>query len=285
MLSGFQNAHGVHEPVAALLGDHELQVRVIFQHGQIVTGIVHGDSGVAALHFAEHLIHDKGLVYALALGVCQQLIGFSNLSFIGGVDIIAEVQQCRSQSVPGVADHQDVVGVLLVEHGVPAVDVAVHHGGIVDDAQGAPGVGNGVLVLGIEAQALVLLADLRVVGDVVIVQLCQHTFVNETGDHIVRRDDDIVIRAADAEQGVQGFIALGGLVVDLDAGLVLEFVDQVLVNVFTPAANIHNTLAAAVTAAGIGIRIGICAAGKAVAITAASGQEQACRHGYSASQG
>ena len=196
---------------------------------------------------------------------------------------MAQIQQGGGQSVPGVADHQDVAGVLLIKHGVPAVDVAVHHGGIVDDAQGAPGVGNGVLVLGIEAQALVLLADLFIVGDVVIVQLCQHTLVNETGDHIVRRDDDVIVTSAGFQQGVQGFIALGGLVVDLDAGLVLEFVDQVLVNVFTPAANIHNTLAAAVTAAGI--VVGAVAAHGCIVAAAASGEKQACRHGHGTSQG
>ena len=196
---------------------------------------------------------------------------------------MAQIQQGGGQSVPGVADHQDVAGVLLIKHGVPAVDVAVHHGGIVDDAQGAPGVGNGVLVLGIEAQALVLLADLFIVGDVVIVQLCQHTLVNETGDHIVRRDDDVIVTSAGFQQGVQGFIALGGLVVDLDAGLVLEFVDQVLVNVFTPAANIHNTFAAAVTAAGI--VVGAVAAHGCIVAAAASGEKQACRHGHGTSQG
>ncbi len=279
MLSGFQNAHSVHKPVAALLGHYELQIGVVVQHGQVVTGIVHGNGGVAALHLAEDLVHHEGLVHALALGVCQQLIGLPDLGLVGGVDVIAQIQQGGGQSVPGVADHQDVAGVLLIEHGVPAVDVAVHHGGIVDDAQGAPGVGNGVLVLGIEAQALVLLADLGIVGDVVIVQLCQHTLVNETGDHIVRRDDDVIVTSAGFQQGVQGFIALGGLVVDLDAGLVLEFVDQVLVNVFTPAANIHNTLAAAVTVAGIGI------GATRVGAAAASGEKQACRHGHGTSQG
>ena len=283
MLSGFQNAHGVHEPVAALLGHHELQIGVVVQHGQVVTGIVHGNGGVAALHLAEDLVHHEGLVHTLALGVCQQLVSFPDLRLVGGVDVMAQIQQGGGQSVPGVADHQDVAGVLLVEHGVPAVDVAVHHGGIVDDAQGAPGVGNGVLVLGIEAQALVLLADLFIVGDVVIVQLCQHTLVNETGDHIVRRDDDVIVTSAGFQQGVQGFIALGGLVVDLDAGLVLEFVDQVLVNVFTPAANIHNTLAAAVTAAGI--VVGAVAAHGCIVAAAASGEKQACRHGHGTSQG
>ena len=283
MLGGFQNAHGVHEPVAALLGHYELQIGVVVQHGQVVTGIVHGNGGVAALHLAEDLVHHEGLVHALALGVRQQLVGFPDLSLVGGVDVIAQIQQGGGQRVPGVADHQDVSGVLLVEHGVPAVDVAVHHGGIVDDAQGTPGVGNSVLVLGIKAQALVLLTDLLIVGDVVVVQLRQHTLVDETGNHIVRRDDDVIVTSAGFQQGVQGFIALGGLVVDLDAGLVLEFVDQVLVNVFTPAANIHNTLAAAVTVAGI--VVGAVAAHGCIVAAAASGEKQACRHGHGTSQG
>ena len=52
----------------------------------------------------------------------------------------------------------------------------------VQEAQGAPGVGNGVLVLGIEAQALVLLADLGHVGDVVKVQLlCKASWPNKRG--------------------------------------------------------------------------------------------------------
>ena len=101
---------------------------------------------------------------------------------------------------------------------------------------------SGVLVLRVKAQALVAVVDLLIVGDIVIVELRQHVLGNEPGDHIVRGDDDVIVAGAGLEQGIEGLVALSRLVVDLDAGFLLELINQILIDVFTPAAHVDDPL-------------------------------------------
>src|SRR5699024_1594998 len=122
-------------------------------------------------------------------------------------------------------------------------DLPVHHGLVVDDAQSAPGVGHGVLVVGVKGQVLELVPNIGVVGDVVVVQGLEYVLLNELGDHIVGGTDDVVVGAAVFQQGVQGLVALGGLVVDGDARLLLELGDEVLVDIFAPVAHVEHPLA------------------------------------------
>ena len=75
-----------------------------------------------------------------------------------------------------------------------------------------------------------------------VVQLRQHILLNQAGDHIVRGDDNVEVRAAHLDQGVQGLVALRRLIVHPDAGLLLELGDQVLVDILAPGAYVHHTL-------------------------------------------
>ena len=271
VLGVLQDAHGVHEPVGALLGDDEGQVGVGLVHGQEVAGVVGGDGQVAALHDLEDLVHALAGVHAPGLGVGHQLIGLPDLGLIGGVYVVAQVVQGHGESVPGVVDEQDVSGVVVGEHGPPAGDGLIHHGGVVDNAQGAPGVGDGVLVVGIEGQVLVLLADLLIVGDLAVIQLLEPVFLDQPGDHIVRGDNHIVVDAAGLKLGVELLIGGSGIVVYLDTGFFLKLCNQVGVDILAPTAHIYFPLAGAGIAAG--------AAGSAGSIVHGTpGQEQARRH-------
>ena len=244
MLAGLEHTHGIHEPVAALLGNDEGQVLVILQHGQIVAGVVHGDGRVAALHLAEDLVHDEGLIHTLVFGILHQLKGLGQLSLIGGVDVVAQIAQGGHQRIAGVVDHQHLPCVLLVEHSAPAGDGLVHHSRVVDDAHAAPGVGYGVLVLRVKAQVGKLGVHQLKIGDGGVVQLRQHILLDQPGDHIVGGYDHIEVRAAHLDKGVQRLVALGGLVVHTDAGLLLEFGDQGLIDILAPGAHIDHALAA-----------------------------------------
>ena len=240
MLAGLQHAHGVHKPVGAFLRNHIGQVLVILQHGQVVAGVVHGDGSVAALHLAEDLIHDEGLIHTLLLGVVDQLESLLQLSLVSGVNIVAQTAQGRHQRVAGVIDHQHLSGILLVKHGAPAGDRLRHHRRVVDDAHGTPCVRNGVLIFRIIAEALVLVIDQVIVGDGAVIQLRQHTLLDQPSDHIVGGHDHIEVRAAHLNQGIQRLVALRRLIVDADAGLLLELGDEVLVDVFAPGAHIYH---------------------------------------------
>ena len=240
MLAALQDAHGIHKPVAALLRDNEGQILIILQHGQVIAGIVHGHGSIAALHLLEHLIHNEGLIHTIVLGLLQQGESLLQLALVGGIDAVSQIQQGRRQSVTGVVDHQHLSGVLGVEHGAPAGDGLRDHGGVVDNTQCTPGVGDGVLVLRVVAEVLIGIGNEVKVGDVAVIQLRQHILVNEPGDHIVRGDDDIEVGASHFDEGVQSLVALRRLVVDPDAGLLLKLGDETLVDILAPGAHVHH---------------------------------------------
>src|SRR5699024_6231849 len=63
----------------------------------------------------------------------------------------------------------------------------------------------------------------------------------KTGNHIVRGDDDIVISAAVFQLGIEDLVAVRSLIVDGDAGFLLELGDKIGVDIFAPAAHVDNT--------------------------------------------
>ena len=287
ILSVFQNAHGVHEPVGTLLRHHIGQIRVVLPHGQVVAGVIGGDSGVAPLHGLEDLVHIECLIDALGVGISQQLIGLTDLTLISGIDGVAQIVQRNAQGVTGVADHHHIVGVLLIEHRAPTGNGLVYHSGVIDDAQSTPGVRYGIQILWIIGQIPESWVDLLKVGDLAVVQLLKHPLLNQLRDHIVRGDDNIIVRSAQGQGRIQRLVALGGLVVDLDAGLLLKFIDQACVDILTPAAHIDDPLsgvgatAVVARAAGTAAPRGI----PSIVLHGASGQEQAQRHGHGEGQG
>src|SRR5699024_5324928 len=134
--------------------------------------------------------------------------------------------------------------IVIREHDLPAGDGLVHHGGVVDNAQGAPGVGDGVLVVGVEVQVLVLVVNLLIVGDQAVIQGLQPALFNKAGDHIVRGDDDIIADATLLQQGVEVLVGGNGVVIYLDACRLFKLLFQTGVNVLAPAAHIYLTLSA-----------------------------------------
>ena len=212
-------------------------------HGQEVTGVVGADRSLPSLHLVIELVHEEALVNAVGLGVSNQLVGRPDLRLICGVDRVAQVEQGRADGVPGVADHAHLAGVLPVKEGGPAGDLPVHHGGVVDDAQGTPGVGDRIFVLRVVAQVLILTVNEAEIGDIAVIQLRQHPLRDHLANHVVAGHDYVIVRAALLNQGVHGFVALSGLVVDPDSGLLLKLADQVRIDVLPPAAHIDNPVA------------------------------------------
>ena len=78
----------------------------------------------------------------------------------------------------------------------------------------------------------------RIIRDITEVQLLEHAFVNHAGNHVIRRDNDVVTLALQA--GVQSLIGLEGVVNNMDAGFVLKLLEQIGVDILPPVVNIDD---------------------------------------------
>ena len=220
MFAGSRDAHAVHKEVDALLRRNERQIRVFIDHGQGITRIIRGHGSFAALHFIEDLIHNIGLHYRfLSLQFLHYVVYFFHA---GRVQRKAHLFSCNSVSIAGVIEHQHITGVLHIPQVCPGCGRFFHHGGVINNAGGAPGIRHTVSVIRVIAPAEVILADVGHIGDVIVIQLGQHVFGNHFAHHVVRRHDHIITGAAGFHFGIQALVGVKGGIVDLDTGQVLE---------------------------------------------------------------
>ena len=110
----------------------------------------------------------------------------------------------------------------------PAVVVARHLGLVHGDAGGSHVVGDRELVVRI----VVLRAgedvgiEVLEIGDLGFVDRGEHSFLDHDRDVVRRGKDDVVIRAAGLELGEHRLVGIEGIVDDLDAVFLLEFLDD-----------------------------------------------------------
>ena len=215
------DAHGVDEQVEALvLGQIECQILILGHHGQTVACIVGGDPGFLVLHGGEDLIHDVLLQDRLLLK--QNFRTVIQFGGVHGVHIVTQHILGDAEGVTGVAEHQDLAGILLIPQQFPTCDIGfVNILGVVQDAHGTPGVGDRILVLRIVGGVAEAFVNILIVGNVVVVDLQQHILPDQTGDHIIRGDDHIHGDAAVGQLGVHDLVGVIGGIVDFDVGIAL----------------------------------------------------------------
>ena len=128
----------------------------------------------------------------------------------------------------GVIEHEKLAGVFAVPEAAPALRVLFGDVFcVVDQAHRAPGVGDGILVfrvVGLVAEGLVDILEVRDIGKV---DRLKHILGNELRDHIIRRNDHIIRRAAGFELRVHRLVGVKRQIVDLDAGFFLKLVNDV----------------------------------------------------------
>ena len=226
----------------------EGQILVLLQHIQVVACVVRSDPGLFVLHGVENLIHDVLLNHGLLL--CQLVGAGLQLGFVGGVDAVAQQVLGNAKGIPGVIEHQDLIGIFLVPQQLPAGDIGfVHILGVVDDANGAPGIGDGVLVLRVKVPIAENLVNILGIGDVVIVQLQQHTLLSHPANHIVGGDDHVHGDAAVNQLGIHALVGIEGGIFHLDIGIgILKGGDDIhgiviaLGDILTPVVDVQGDL-------------------------------------------
>ena len=181
----FEYAHGIDKPVAAFFRNHKRQIFIVFQHGQIIPGVIRRYSRVAALHRLEYFIHDFALKYASCGGVRHQFIRLLNFRFIRGIERIAQTEQRFSQRVSGIVNQQYASGIASVIQGLPACNRAVGHCRIIDNAQRPPRVRHCVTVFRIIGQIAETRINQGKIRNIVIIERRKHIFFNQLSDHII----------------------------------------------------------------------------------------------------
>ena len=174
----------------------------------------------------------------------QQVHRLGDLGGVGGVVGVAQLFQSDADGVPGVVEHEDIAGILFVPEGVPGLHVVggVHHGGIIDDAQDACHVGDGIEVFRVIFGIFETGVHIVEVGDISEVQGLQHVLLDHLTDHVVRGDDNVVARGAAGQLAVKGLVGVVGLVVDSDASLGGEVGENGLVDIFAPVIDVDLSL-------------------------------------------
>ena len=221
------------------------------QHGEIVAGVIRADRCLTGFHHIVDLVHDIAVDQTVLR--FQFLQGAVPVSRIRGVDVDPQFIHGGAEGVAGIVELDDPSGVFLVPHQIPAVGVRlVDFVGVPDHADDAVGVGHGVRVVGIVVKPFEALVNVAVVGDVAEVQRQQHILLEHAGDHVVRRDDDVIAHGAGGELRIHILVGGVGIIVDGDAHAVrilipfLEFLDRIVAvlatvgDVFTPVVDVQR---------------------------------------------
>ena len=231
----------------------ELQIRVFLHHGQIISGVIRRDPGFLVFHCVKNLVHHVLLHHGLLLHQLGRAL--PQLGLIGSVYIITKQILRNSEGIPGVIEHQDLIGILFVPQQFPTGHILFGHVfAVVDDTDGTPGIGNGILVLRIIRHVPEALVNILVIGDVIEVQLHEHPFLPHSADHIIGGDDHIHGNTAIGKLGVHDLVGVEGGVLHMDIGILFlkrgDHIQRIVValgNILSPVINVQRCF---LTAAG-----------------------------------
>ena len=250
MLRIFQHAHTIHKEVCALLGNVVADIGVVRLHDQRIARIVRRNGRLARGHLVKDLVHDVRLHQRL---LCLELLcSRFPLGRRQGVHGVAQLFQRKSERITGIIKHQDIARILFIPQQVNALIRhigRVNHRLVVDNHGRTPCIGNGILIVRVIGQTLVVLADVGIVRDIGKIQLRQQILLDHLADHIVRGDDDIVAGAAGFQLGVHRFIGIVIGIDDPDAGDLLKG----LVDIQRTVGAVGNIFAPVVNADGIAL--------------------------------
>ena len=138
-----------------------------------------------------------------------------------------------------------MTGVVGVAQHLPAL--FLHHGGIdvlvvVDDADAAPEVGNGPLVIGVIAHAAHRVVHILKVWKQAVIERLEIILLHQAFDHVVRGNDHVVL-VARHELGVHHLIGVEILHDDAHAELFFKVADDVLTEVLAGEIELEDVAA------------------------------------------
>ncbi|MCY1434430.1 hypothetical protein D9M71_504900 [compost metagenome] len=171
----------------------------------------------------------------------EDLLGL--LGILGALVDAGVVGGRRPQVVHGVERHHLALEVgRRLEERLPAFLqlAALHLGAVVAVAGGAPQVGHGVVVVLVVGQNLELVLQVGEVRQLRLVELLQQAFLDEDLDEAVRRHHHVIGATAGLELGQQCLVAVVGIQGGLDAGVLLELLQQLRREVIRPVGEVQG---------------------------------------------
>ena len=156
------NTHGIHKYIHAFFRVNKRKIGIDCLHCQKITCIIRRQRCIPVLHLVKDLIHDitlkKGLLLTHlgchAIPVC----------LIGGIVINAEDCLRNSKRVARVIEHQHFSCILLIPQYAPACRCFGNHFRVINQTDHSHIIGNGILIVFIKIQILVLFVNQVVVG-------------------------------------------------------------------------------------------------------------------------
>ena len=168
-----------------------------------------------------------------------------------------------------------MTGILGILEDIPALSLyisGIYIVVVVNDTHIAPEVGNRVGVVRVIGEVLDAFSQVCDVGDLGEIQLLEHTFTDQTLDHIIRGNQHIVGIAA-LELGVHHFVGIEVLHDNLDTEFLFEIRDQIFAHILAPVIELES----------VGTVLGYGIFGTAAVVAAAAGSGK--QHGTSQHHG
>ena len=133
------------------------------------------------------------------------------------VDIKAQLQLRDGKGITGVIEHQNLSGIFFVPEQLPSADIGlVNILGVIDYADTAPGIGDGIEIIGVIRQIPKAFVNVLIIRNVRKVQRFEHILFNEFLYHVVRGNDNVKGGTAGLQLGVHTLVTVKGHIVDFN---------------------------------------------------------------------
>ena len=239
VLCGFRNDYIVKPDIAALIRNGIGKIGILVDAAESVPGVNHGHGRLAVDHGGAHVICAESLAQWFLRD--QHVARLRNFALVARVEIVAQHFQRDADGVANAVVHPDLSCVFLIPEDLPAGDRLFDYRGVVENADRAPHVGQGVGVAGIKGvgDRELVLGDVLCVRNLFHIERQQHVVCNQLLNDVFRGETHVVNAVGGTKLDQHFLIARHFHIVDGDAGFFFKQLDQRRVDVFAPIQNVQ----------------------------------------------
>ena len=235
-----RNEAAVDAEAQTLFRPDHLQIRIGVQRERDERGEGIGDGNIAGNQIVMQVLVFQNM--DVGAKRIELFGGFREYRVIRGVHALVHGEEHHAEGDARVVDQTQAVLKGRIPEVVEALDVDIHNGRIVDNQRDTADIGNDILIVRIKELMGEALVQVGIVIDDGRVERLHQTRFTRGVEHIVARQNDVVVAAAHrGELLVHLFVAGEGRVVDLDARFLLKGLDDgFVVDVAFPSEDVEN---------------------------------------------